>query len=244
LLKERDGDADAVLEMLLGNVVEDAISPAAAPSPSASATPPAVEERRGEWDRAEAARKAAEQAEQATAQRKAEQAEQATAQRKAEQAEQAAARAAQEADEDAELAAALAASVEDLRPEELPVGFNEFQDSGGSSSSGVQVPEWKGTEEDVEEVVPTGWTVINAKPEPTQVSSNFVQQPDAPAWQPLLRSGGKDLSSAKRTFYDAQTDRLKAALAAAPKPPDALGPSATDMHGAGKGSGKASRGGG
>lgn len=79
------------------------------------------------------------------------------------------------------------------------------------------------------------WTIIEAPKEAT--TSSFTRNLEAPAWQPLLRSGGKDLSSEKKTFFDIQTERLKAALATMPAPP-VVPASSKDMHGAGKGSGK------
>lgn len=96
----------------------------------------------------------------------------------------------------------------------------------------------------------SGWTVIQEEVQPAE--SKFVPNMEAPAWQPLLRTGGKDPSSSNRTHYDVQTERLKAALAA-PRKIDIVAPSGHDPHtgdmnGAqkekGSGKGGASRGGG
>jgi len=86
----------------------------------------------------------------------------------------------------------------------------------------------------------SGWTVIQE--EVVSEESKFVANVEAPSWQPLLRTGGKDSSSTKRTHYDVQTERLKAALSA-PAKRDAViatthDPHTGDMHGGEKGKGK------
>lgn len=82
----------------------------------------------------------------------------------------------------------------------------------------------------------SGWTVVEA--EPTQrATCDFVTNSEAPPWLPMLRTGGKDTSSAKPTFYDLQTQRLKAALGSRPQI-SSTSFASKDLHGVGKGSGR------
>lgn len=137
-------------------------------------------------------------------------------------------------------------------PKPSPVEEPAMSAPSSSSSSWTPVPEASSSQahaeqssaapqEEVEDdVEPGGWTVVDAvhdrKPEPP-LQAKLEPKPDAPSWLPLLRSGGKDPSSSKPTFYDVQTDRLKAALGAVHTAP-AVGATANDLHGAGKGSGR------
>jgi len=109
-------------------------------------------------------------------------------------------------------------------PSDQPTGFGSAQ----PEASAV-------TERRKDEAETKEWTVVDMRPPPDP--GKFAQNLDAPVWQPLLRTGGKDPSSDKATYYDVQTDRLKAALAAVPKPA-VISASSQDMHGAGKGEGK------
>jgi len=121
---------------------------------------------------------------------------------------------------DEDLAAAIAKSLEQQQPPALEASIEEME-----------------TNEDIET---SGWTVVDS--EPKQATSNFVTDPEAPSWLPMLRTGGKDTSSAKLTFYDLQTQRLQAALNATPQG-DSTSFTPKDLHGAGKGSGKSKGGG-
>jgi len=77
------------------------------------------------------------------------------------------------------------------------------------------------------------WHVIDTVPRAAPVAA---PDPDAPAWLPLVRTGGKDVSAPGSTFYDLQSERLKAALG---KPPTVVSSlSATqELHSRGGGKG-------
>lgn len=74
------------------------------------------------------------------------------------------------------------------------------------------------------------WTVVDSRAKPIATPAPAVNT-DAPTWLPLMQTGGKDTSSSLPTYYDLQTQRMKAALG--PAPAAAAGPSSRDLHGQG-----------
>jgi len=114
-------------------------------------------------------------------------------------------------------------------------GLERFEPSAAAASSSSSSGQPLSGAKIAVEAEPSGWTVVVAEPKSAPEPSSFKQNAEAPSWQPLLRSGGKDMSvPTERTFYDRQTDRMKAALATK-APVEMVGPSAKDMHGMGGG---------